>query len=82
MLGPGTADCAPTPLVNIGMPYGKLITDARFYKSQTKKNSFRTVVSAVGESAVCLHLIVLQHKGEWRSFLSELMPLIEPSCNS
>jgi len=23
-------------------------------------------------------IVVLQHKGEWVSFLSELMPLIEP----
>ena len=26
-------------------------------------------------------IVVLQHKGEWVSFLSELMPLIEPYCS-
>jgi len=30
----------------------------------------------VSPQFVCI--VVLQHKGEWMSFLTELMPLIEP----
>jgi len=42
--------------VKIGMQCGKLITDSRFYKPQKwkRKPSFRTIASAVRESAVCL----------------------------
>jgi len=42
-------------VVKIEMPYGKLITDARFEKPPKRKASFRTVASALCESAVCLH---------------------------
>ena len=39
-----------------------------------RKNSFRPVASAVRESAVCLHcIVVLQHKGKWMSLLTELI---------
>jgi len=43
--------------VKIGMQYGKLITDSRFYKPPKlkRKTSFRAVASAVRGSAVCLH---------------------------
>jgi len=41
----------------IGIQYGKLLTDSRFYKPPKRKRetSFRAVASAVRESAVCLH---------------------------
>ena len=43
--------------VKIGMQYGKLITDSRFYKPPKwkRKNSFRAIANAVRECAVCLH---------------------------
>jgi len=43
--------------VKIGMQYEKLITDSRFCKSPKwkRKSNFKTVASAVRESAVCLH---------------------------
>jgi len=43
--------------VKIGIQYGKLITDSRFYKPPKwkRKTSFRAVASAGCESAVCLH---------------------------
>jgi len=41
--------------VKIEMQYGKLITDARFEKSPKRKACFRTVATALCESAVFLH---------------------------
>jgi len=43
--------------VKIGMQYGKLVTDSRFYKSLKwkRKTGFRAIASAVRESVVCLH---------------------------
>jgi len=41
--------------VKIGMQYGKLVTNSRFYKPPNRKIGFRAIASAVRESAVCLH---------------------------
>jgi len=66
-----------------GIKYGKLRTDARFSKLAKRKTDVRSATSAVLESAPqCLCILILQHQGKWKSFLSELMPLIEPYCSA
>jgi len=61
--------------VKIGMQYGKLITDSRFYKPPKNENE-QTVsgllsVQFVSPQFGCI--VVLQHKSEWMGFLSELI---------
>ena len=60
--------------VKIGMQYGKLITDSRCYKPQNENEkpvSGLLPVQFVSPQFVCI--AVLQHKGEWMSYLTELI---------
>jgi len=62
--------------VKIAMKYGKRTcqTDARFWKPTKRKTvSGLLLVQSVSSQ----YVRVLQRKGEWMSFLTELMPLIE-----
>jgi len=44
-----------------------------------KKVSDQLPVQSLSPQYVCME--VLQHKGEWMSFSSELIPLMEPQCD-
>jgi len=49
------------PVKKMRIQYGKLITDARFWKPPKRKTTFRSAASAVRDSGVDLH----------RSFVTE-----------
>jgi len=64
--------------VKIGMQYGKLITDSKFYKppKRKRKTSFRAVASAVRTSTVCLRRRLVTQR--WVDEFFDGKPLIEP----
>jgi len=59
--------------VKIGMQYGKLITDSRFYKFPKTEKTVSGLLPVQFVSAQFVCIVVLQHKSEWMGFLTKLI---------